>query len=128
MDQAILVTPDVLSGTEVLKTLDSAKINPAVLLLMASSDDQDWRLVISSPALDQTHLLKAYEQVTEALQGRFIDTMPPILVLPTKDPFIRDLRRIFSTKIRVGPQTVTRLGGQTIGNRFILDAYVYRVR
>ncbi|HEU5341541.1 hypothetical protein [Edaphobacter sp.] len=127
MDQTTLVSPDVTAGREALAALDAAHIKQIVALFMLSPEYGDWRFVLSSPSLDQTRQLKAYEQVTEALHGRFIYTLPTIMVLPTKDPFIRELRRIFSTNIKVGPKTVVRLGGQTIGNRFISDAYVIRM-
>jgi hypothetical protein len=75
--------------------------------------------------MDQTEKRKAYEEVFEALQGRFHYTLPPIMVLPTKDPFIRDLRKLFGKAKDV---TGMRLGGQKIGNRFVDNAYVYRVQ
>jgi hypothetical protein len=125
MDQATLVNLDIDAGIKVLGALDFAHLKVAVALWVVSSDYSDWRLVLSSPAFDQTHPLKAYEQVAEALHGRFTNTRPPILILPIKDPFIRELRRLFGkTKDVEG----MRLGGQTIGNRFISDAYVYRIK
>jgi len=125
MDQATLVNLDVNTGATVLAALDDDHIKIAAALWMVSSDYNDWRLVLSSPSLDQTHPLKAYERVAEALHGRFAHVRPPILILPTKDPFIRELRRIFGKTKDV---TGMRLGGQSIGNRFISDAYVYRVQ
>jgi hypothetical protein len=125
MDQATLVSPDLNAGREALDALDAAQIKPTVALLMVSPEYCDWRLVSSSPSLDQAHQLKAYEKVAEILRGRFVYTLPPILVLPTKDPFIRELRRIFGKAKDV---TGMRLGGQTIGNRFISNAYVYRIQ
>jgi hypothetical protein len=125
MDQATLVSPDLNAGREALDALDAAQIKPTVALLMVSPEYGDWRLVSSSPSLDQAHQLKAYEKVAEILLGRFVYTLPPILVLPTKDPFIRELRRIFGKAKDV---TGMRLGGQTIGNRFISNAYVYRIQ
>jgi hypothetical protein len=125
MDQATLVNLDVDAGTKVLKALGDAKHKVAVALWMESSDYSDWRLVLSSPTFDQTHPLKAYQQVAEALHGRFAHMRPPILILPTKDPFIRELRKLFGkTKDVQG----MRLGGQMIGNRFIDDAYLYQVQ
>jgi hypothetical protein len=125
MDQTTLVGPDVTVGSQALAALDAAKIKHIVALLAVFPEYSDWRLVISSPSLDQTHLLRAYEQVTEALQGRFVYTLPPIMVLPMKDPFIRELRKVFGkTKSLTG----MRLGGQQIGNRFVSDAYVYRIQ
>ncbi len=125
MDQATLVNLDVDAGAKVLEALDDAKLKVAVALWMESSDYSNWRLVLSSPAFDQTHPLKAYEQVAMALHGHFVYDRPPILILPTKDPFIKELRRLFGKTQNV---TGMRLGGQTIGNRFISNAYVYRVQ
>lgn len=125
MDQATLVNLDVNVGYEILKALDAAQIKVAVALLMVSPDYSDWRLVLSSPSLDQSHPLKAYEKVAETLHERFAYTLPPILILATKDPFVRELRRIFGKAKDVAGM---RLGGQMIGNRFISDAYVYRIQ
>jgi hypothetical protein len=61
MDQATLVNLDVNAGLKILDALDAAQIKVAVALWMSSTDSDDWRLVLSSPSLDQTHLLMAYE-------------------------------------------------------------------
>jgi hypothetical protein len=47
------------------------------------------------------------------------------LILPTKDPFIGEIRRIFGKAKDVMGM---RLGGRMIGNRFVENAYVYRVQ
>ena len=127
MDQTILVSPDISAAREALAALDEAHVKQIVAALVVLPEYGDWRLVLSSPSLDQNHLLKAHDKVAKILHGRFVYTLPPIMILPTKDPFIRELRKIFSSKIKVGPQTTVRLGGQTIGNRFVVDAYVIRM-
>jgi len=46
------------------------------------------------------------------------------MILPMADPFVKELRRLFGkTKIVEG----MRLGGQMIGDRFVQDAYIYRI-
>ena len=125
MDQATLVNLDVNAGTKVLSALDDAAIKVPVALWMMSSDYEDWRLVLSSPSLDQVHLLKAYQKVAEVSRNRFAHMLPPILILPTKDPFIWQLRKLFGKTQDVNGM---RLGRQTIGNRSISDAYVYRIK
>jgi hypothetical protein len=125
MDQATLVSLDVDAGLKILEVLDESQIKVSVALTMVSSDYDDWRFVLSSPSLDQTHMLKAYQKVAEILQGRLTQLLPPMLILPVKDPFIRQLRKIFGKAEDVSGM---RLGGQTIGNRFVLDAYVYRIQ
>jgi hypothetical protein len=124
MDQATLVSPDIGAGSEALAALDAAGIKRLTALFILQPEYEEWRLVLSSPSLDMEQQLKAYETVARILAGRFVYRLPPMLVLPTKDPFIRDLRRIFGKAKNV---TGMRLGGQTIGNRFISNAYVYRI-
>ena len=125
MDQATLVSPDIAVVNEVLTVLDDARIKQITALLAIFPEYGDWRVVLSSPSLDQTHQLKAYEKVVGILNGRFVYRLPPILILPTKDPFIRELRKIFGKAKDV---TGMRLGGQTIGNRFVETGYVYRIQ
>jgi hypothetical protein len=84
----------------------------------------DWRLVVASPALDQKHLLKAHIKVAELFGGRFAYTLPPLMILPMKDPFIKELRRIFG---KAGNVKGMRLGGQTIGDRYLEAGYVFRI-
>ena len=125
MDQATLVGPDVAVGNEAVAVLEEAQIKLVFAALVVFPEYGDWRLLLSSPSLDQIHLLKAHDKVAEVLHGRFSYTLPTIMILPTRDPFIRELRRTFGkTKSVFG----MRLGGQTIGNRFVSDAYVYQIR
>lgn len=125
MDQATLVSPDVTTGSEVLAALDDAGLQANVALLMVTADYEEWRLVLSSSALDQASSLTAYQQVVDVLHGRFVYTLPQMLILPQKDLFIREMRRLFGKAADVRGM---RLGGQTIGGRWIVAAYVYRVR
>lgn len=125
MDKATLVGVDIGTGTKVIKALDATQFKVNVALWIISPDYDDWRLVLASSALDQGHPLKAYEKVTEILQGNRIFMQPPILILPMRDPFISDLRKAFGKAADVAGM---RLGGQSFGNRFISDAYVYRIK
>ena len=125
MDQATLVGPDIDVGREAIEALDAAGIKTSVALLAVLPEFGDWRLLLSSPSLDQTHLLRAHEQVAAVLRGEFVYRLPTIMIFPTKDSFIRELRRRFG---KMKEATGMRLGGQKIGNRFIDSAYVYRVQ
>jgi hypothetical protein len=125
MDQATLVGPDIDTGRDIVSALDQAHLKNLSALLAVFPEYGEWRLVESSPSLDQSDPLKAYEEVFQALQGRFRYKLPGIMVLPTKDPFIKELRRIFG---KAGDVTGMRLGGQKIGNRFLDNAYVYRIQ
>lgn len=125
MDKATLVGVDIETGSKVINALDTTHYKVNVALWIISPDYDDWRLVLASSALDQTHPLKAYEKVTEVLQSNRVHIRPPILILPMRDPFIGDLRKIFGKASDVDGM---RLGGQSFGNRFISDAYVYRIK
>jgi hypothetical protein len=126
MDQATLVGIDVIAmGSDVLGLLDDAGLKISVALWMTSSEFEDGRLVLSSAELDRMDLLTAYERVIVACRKSADSPMPPILILAMKDPFIRELRRLFSKAKNVGGM---RLGSQTFGNRFIEQAYVFRIR
>lgn len=125
MDQAILVGPDIEIGREALDALDIAGIKPVVALMAALPEYGDWRFLLSAPTLDQDHLLKAHQQVSAILRGHFIYRLPITMILPLKDPFIRQLRKTFGKAKDV---TGMRLGGQMIGNRFVDNAYVYRIQ
>ena len=126
MDQAAMVSIDIDRGSELLHILERAKLKVNVALWVFLSEYEDWRLLIAGPQFDTPDPRDAYGLVHESLAaaGFTPRTTPPILILPTSDPFIRKLRRLFGkTKSVEG----MRLGGQMIDDRFVEDAYVYRI-
>jgi hypothetical protein len=125
MDNTTLVDIDVSIGVRVLKALDDGGLRIKVALWMFSSSYDDWKFVIASPDLDHENPLKSYERVAVTLHDQFVAMRPPILILRMKDPLIRELRTLFSSTHSVDGM---RLGGQTIGNHFIQNAYVYRIK
>jgi len=125
MDKATLVGLDVEAGSRVVEALDKAGVSTKVAMWMTTPEYEDGRLVIASSSLDQTRPMRAYERVAEILQKEFFYSLPPILILKMRDPFIQSLRAIFGKTHSVEGM---RLGGQTIGNRFVSDAYVYRIQ
>lgn len=124
MDQTTLVAPDLIAGREALAMLDTAQIKQIVALFMLSPEYDDWKFVVSSPSLDQTSSLKAHEQVHKIWRGQFVGSLPLMIVLPTKDPFVRDLRKMLHN-VRPGAHYL-RIGGQTIGSRFVSEGIVIR--
>jgi hypothetical protein len=124
MVKATLVGLDIEDATKVIAELDKAKLSPKVALWMTTPEDEDGSLVIASPSLNQTHPLRAAEQVAYTLHGKFEHGQPDIRVLRMNDPFVKKLRQMFGkTKSVEG----MRLGRQTIGDRYVSDAYVYRI-
>lgn len=128
MDQATLVGPDLSAGREIVSVLDAAQIKKITALYALFPEYSDWRLVISSPSLDQNHLLKAGVKVHTILHGKFDYPLPPLMILPTKDPFIRDLRKNFFSNIKPGSfirnDRPIWFGGQTLGKRYVTDAFI----
>ncbi len=125
MATAALVGLELESGARVISILEDAGIVLKVALWMATPEFEEGRIVIASSSLDQAKPLRAYETVARILHGKFAQAAPPILILRMSDPFIRSLRQHFG---KVASVEGLRLGGQMIGNRFVLNAYVYRIR
>ncbi len=121
-----MVSVDVDKGLEILKSLDQAKVKVSVALWAFLSEYEDWRLVVSARQFDSPDPRDAYRLYHDSLTAAGVNDsrVPAVLILPTADPFIRDLRRIFGKAKDVEGM---RLGGQSIGGRFIEDGYAYRI-
>jgi hypothetical protein len=126
MDKALLVNLDIAIGSEVLKALDNAGLDPRVVLWLYTPEYEEWRLAIGSPILDAKKPGDAYGAVNAAMDaaGISIGRAPSTLILRMTDPFIRSLRRLFAKTKSV---ELMRLGNQMIGDRFVEDAVVYRI-
>lgn len=126
MDQAAMVSIDVEQGAEILEALERSQVKVSVALWMFLSEFEDWRFVVASRQFDTADPRDAYRLLHDSLASAEVAARktPSILILPTNDPFIRALRRMFGkTKSVEG----MRLGGQMIGDRFVQDAYAYRI-
>ena len=127
MDNAPLVSTDFAKGEELLNTLDAAGLVVDVALWAYLPEYEDWRLVLAGRTFEALGGKGAYRMLHDRLAkaGMPIERMPPVMILPMSDPLIRSLRRIFEKSKYV---TGMRLGGQVIGDRFVEDAYSYRIR
>jgi len=126
MDKAALVGLEVDKGSRILQILDHAGLNVSVALWVFLPEYEDWRLVLSSRELDAAGLKGAYTLFHDTLDaaGFTLEETPTVGIFRVNDPFIRALRKTFGkTKSVEG----MRLGGQNFGDRFIEDAYVYRI-
>lgn len=126
MDKAALVSIDIQRGAEIVDALEGANVRVSVALWAHLAEYEDWRLVLSSRRFDAMDLGDAYGLLHDRLAdaGFTVEKTPPLMILPMSDPFIRELRRIFGKAKSVEGM---RLGGQMIGDRFVEDAYVYRI-
>ena len=127
MDQATLVGPDLSAGREIVAVLEDAQIKRIIALFALFPEYSDWRLVLSSPSLDQNHTLKAGIKVHEILHGKFDYSLPLLMILPMKDSLIRALRKSLGN-VRAGSfirrPAYIHLGGQTFGKRYVTDAFI----
>jgi hypothetical protein len=126
VDKAALINIDIGRGAEVVDILDRAKIKPRVAMWAHLSEYEDWRLVLAAREFDALELRAAYRLLHDSLraEGMTSGKTPELMIFPMTDPFIKVLRRTFAkTKSVEG----MRLGGRMIGDRFIEDAFVYRI-
>jgi hypothetical protein len=122
----VLLNIDIGRGAEVIDILDRAKVKVSVALWAHLSEYEDWRLVIAARGFDALELRAAYRLLHDSLraEGMTSEKTPVAMIFAMTDPFIKGLRKIFGkTKSVEG----MRLGGQMIGDRFIEDAFVYRI-
>jgi hypothetical protein len=122
-----LVNFDIENGQRVIEALDDDRKDPNVALWAKLPDYEDWRLVIASDHLDQASQFAGYTQVNEALSkaGISIHRQPTIFLRPMNNPMIEALRHTFGS---AGDVYGMRLGGQKFGDKYLEDAFVYRIR
>jgi hypothetical protein len=127
VDTVALVSFDIENGREVIAALDRDGKAPNVALWAKLPDYENWRLVIASDRLDQSSPRSGYSELNAAMTraGIPIHREPSIYLRPMETPFIQALRRAFaSAKETYG----MRLGGQMFGDKYLEDAFVYRIR
>jgi hypothetical protein len=122
-----MVAADFTTGLELVQALDRSGLSISVALWLYSPEHDDWRFALASRRLDAAEPSQAYGLVHDALTaaGISLEQTPALLILRMSDPFIRALRRIFAKAKSVEGM---RLGGQLIGDRFVGDALIYRIR
>lgn len=126
MDKTTLVAVDFQKSEKIVHALEGKGIRVATAIWAHFPEYDDWRFVIASKDLDQLGLSDAYLKVNKALTaaGLSVRETPSIIILKTSSPFIRALRKVFG-----GAEDITgmRLGGQVWGDRFLEDAYAYKI-
>jgi len=89
----------------------------------------DWWLWIASPVYDSEGIFEALRRIQVVLRKaspRMPIELDQITVVSPKDPVIRHLRRRFGKADCFVEGT--RIGGQMIGDRFVDEAFRYRVK
>jgi hypothetical protein len=105
----------------VLGALDKAGFPVTVCLWNLRTDDE-WELVIASPRFKHRGV---YREIFDAMEGQLAPLDPPIRVESNRRPWIQALRKMFGKAASIRGM---RLGLQTIGDTYIRDAYVYRIK
>jgi hypothetical protein len=123
--KTIPVGPDIERGAKILQILEDAGLKVSVALWAFLPDYEDWRFILSGRRFDAAGL-KAYGLLHDTLDaaGFSLEDTPIVGVFRSSDPFIRSLRKTFGKTTNV---TGMRLGGRTFGDRFVEDAYAYRI-
>jgi hypothetical protein len=127
MDKAALVDIDVKAAAEIVDILDRARLRISVALWAYLSEYEDWRLVLAGRSLDTNGMFHGYDLIHDTLSAAGIrpSQTPPLLVFRMTDRFIVDLRRFVR---KMGNVEGTGLGGQVLGDKYLADAYVYRIK
>lgn len=126
MDNTTLVEIDLKKSARIVSALESHGITVVAALWVRFPEYEDWRLVLAAKELDKLELRDAYLKVNKIVKeaGITVWEVPTIYLMKTTDPLIRALRKIFGKAASV---VGMRLGGQTFGDRFIEDAYAYKI-
>lgn len=127
MDQTVLVGFDIENGQKAIDALDRDGKTPNVALWAKLPDYEDWRLVIASDRLDQSSSRLGYTEINAALKKAEIPVRrkPAIFLRSMDNPFIKALRHAFA---QVSDTYGMRLGGQKFGDKYLEDAFVYRIK
>jgi hypothetical protein len=126
MAKKALLDADVKLGDRILESLDVAKF-PISVAIWILTEENGWQLVIGTPLYDKIGPLEAYGQLITALrkddpESRDFDD---VRLMSNREPFIRELRRLFGKTASVRGM---RLGGHHIGDVWLDDAVVYRIK
>ena len=121
-----MVSIDVCRAAEIVEKLDRAKVKVSLALWVFLSEYEDWGFVVAARHFDSADPREAYRLFHDSLTAAGLkpQEIPTVLILPTADPFIRELRRVFGKSKSVEGM---RLGGQEIGGRFVEDANICRI-
>jgi hypothetical protein len=125
MVEAPLVVPDIEFGRRVLAALDAAEFPLSVALWL--KEDPDWTLVVATPLYEGVGPKEAYRHLLAALSADRPISLGelPLRLEGHRSPLIRALRKTFGKTASVEGM---RLGGHRVGDTWIDDAYVYRIK
>lgn len=121
-----LTTEMIEAGAALTRQLDAQKWPLAASLWLFAHDDNEWKLILASPAVTQGGPKAAYDAVSQALstlQQHFTD-LSHITVVGPDHPIVSLLASAITTGDAVAG---IRFSKNTINGHFIDDAYLYRL-
>jgi hypothetical protein len=126
MGKTALVEVDLGKSEKIVSALEEAGVHVALAMWVRFPEYEDWRFVLASKKLDASSLGDAYLRVNRILTeaGMTVWEIPTIFIMKTTDPFVRALRKAFG---KIANVIGMRLGGQTWGDRYLDDAYAYKI-
>ena len=126
MGKTALVEVDFQKSARIVNALEENGTSVAIAMWVHFPEYEDWRFVLASKQLDTLSLRDAYSRVNKILADADLSVWqtPPIVIMKTTEPFVRALRKVFGKAESVAGM---RLGGQMWGDRFVEDAYAYKI-
>jgi hypothetical protein len=108
MGKTVLVGMDVEKGSKIVQILDDAGLHVKVALWAFLSDYEDWRFVLSSVKFD-AEPRRGYGLYHRALEaaGMTLEETPVIVILNSKDRFIRETNYYLFSSLFFGMSTLT---------------------
>jgi hypothetical protein len=127
MDKKILVEKDINEGKRLIAVLDKADFQIKGAFWFYLPDSDEWRLYIGTPIEAKLGPIKAYG----IIQNELAKLSPPI-ELSLKDISVispdDELIGLLRIAVRTGPGiSGIRFTRNVINNKFIEDAYIYRI-
>lgn len=116
------------SGESLLRRLDAKGIPVTAAFWLRMSEEDDWRLVLASPLVDELGPKASYQRVQSATAPLLLDgiSLADISLLSPK----HDIIKLMGHAVGTGPApsiSGIRFSSGVINNAFIYDAYIYRM-
>ena len=126
MGKAALVEVDLEKSERIVSALEKAGVHVVLAMWVRFPEYEDWRFVLASKNLDALSLGDAYLKVSRILTeaGMTVWEIPTLFIMKSTDLFVRALRKVFGKAASV---VGMRLGGQRWGDRYVDEAYAYKI-
>jgi|SRR3989338_2310669 len=119
---------DVERAKNLLKVMDKTGIKPESFLWYYLSDNQAWRLVISSSKFNNKSISDNYKEfINRFKSNKYVREigLENVTLVDSSD----DLIKLLKTAIKTNPHSISgiKFKSSNINNTYIDDAYIYRL-